>query len=79
MDATVSVATLVNVLFLGLIINILILALAFSIVSASAFLLERPNLATIFGPASGFLTGVAALFSALRSLITDLLADVISE
>jgi len=74
-DDAPMVVELVSGVFL---LNIGVLTLAFAVVSGAALVLGHPDLASVFGAATSFLTVLVALLSALRSLLVSLITRLVT-
>lgn len=72
---TQGVVTLVSGVFL---LNLAVMAAGFGIVSGSAFLLGRSDLAGIFAAGTGFLLVLLTVLGVFRSLLVDLLSQLAS-
>lgn len=73
-DIDVSDPTLIS-LFLGsIIVNVYVMALAFGLASAIAFVLTDTGLGQVFNPVVGTLLAVGSLLAVLRSVLLDMVA-----
>lgn len=65
-----------NIVFFMLILNVLVIGLSFGILSGvAAYLINRPDLSSLFGAATGLMAFVAVILGVLRSALIRFMKD----
>jgi len=76
-DGGLTGRAVINLLFFSLITNVVVMAIAFGIVAGLAAFLNAGQTAAIFQIAGGILLGLTTILTLFRSVLIELLDDLV--